>query len=58
MAIFLIEKACDYTVMSKHLWNARLSPKFKGLLPIIRSINLPSSGLFKTICIFGKYFEI
>lgn len=52
MAIFLIEKTRDYTVMSNHhLRNAELSRKFKGLLSMMLSLpegwNYTTRGLEK-----------
>ena len=39
MAVFRIEKTCDYTVMSNHhLHNAELSLKSKGLLSMMLSL--------------------
>ena len=39
MAVFRIEKARDYTVMSNHhLWNTNLSLKAKGLLSLMLSL--------------------
>lgn len=51
MAIFRIEKTCDYTVMSNHhLRNAGLSLKFKGLLSLILSLPEASARSLAKIC--------
>ena len=52
MAVFRIEKTCDYTVMSNHhLRNAGLSLKSKGLLSMMLSLpedwNYTTRGLAK-----------
>lgn len=54
MAVFRIEKTCDYTVMSNHhLQNVELSMKSKGLLSMMLSLledwNYTTRGLTK-IC--------